>query len=81
MQEKIDLEQRKPAKMDENHKNFIKRIRLSRISEIYWTVKESEEEDVEDPDEYCRLIHNLLMCLYLEDYEIETLKEDMKDRQ
>ena len=34
--------------MDENHRNFIKRIRLSRINEIYWTVKESEGDDVED---------------------------------
>lgn len=64
-----------------NYEKAIKRLRQKRIGEIYWIMKEAQECDSTKKDQYCYIVHNYLLLLYLEDFKKETLKDDIKARQ
>jgi len=78
----LDKERLRGGVIEKDYLASIDKMRRQKIGEIYWIMKESRQEDkAGKKDEYCYVVHNYLLCLYLEDYKEDELEPEIRDRQ
>lgn len=78
-QAELDEENDRTNQIEQEHKDDLEQLKKSRIGEIFWLIRESQE-DPDERDNYYFIIHSFLVELFIEDHGEDDLKEDIDEK-